>query len=96
MLNRDFDIARQPGIHVVEVEPIDLTIDLEGDVPARCRLDHGFDVERVRLALEDQTPGRVGEHVNPRTGQRSKQTIGHSLGIEAECGVDRRDHDIEL
>ena len=51
---------------------------------------------RYALALEDQAPRRVTDHVHPRAGDRAQQPVGHLRLVLIERRVHRRDDDVEL
>ena len=90
--------AAIPGelrVDVVQVQPIDLTVDFERHAPRRGRVDDRGDVERIRLALQDPAPGRVAEDVDMRVLERAQQPVGHLLVILIERGVHRGDDEIE-
>ena len=55
-----------PCHHVVEIEAIDRSVDLESDVLCPRRLDDALDVDLQRLAASDQPAGRMRENVDIR------------------------------
>jgi hypothetical protein len=63
---------------------------------AAAAAQHAVRVEPVRLALEDHPPRRVADHVDPRTGDRPQQAVGHLGLVLAERRMHRGDDDVEL
>ena len=79
----------------LKIEPIDLAVDLDGDAVPRRGVDDRFDVDRVRLALQDPPAGRMAEDVDVRVLDGAQQAVGHLLPILVERGVHRGDHEVE-
>ena len=71
-------IARQPGVNVVQVEPVHLTVDFQCDAELCGGVDDGVDVERVRIAFENEPSCRVAEHIDVRIRQRAQKAIASS------------------
>ena len=93
--DRHAAVARDPGVDVVQVEPIALTIDLERHAVA-CRGRHDrLDIQGIGLTLENEPPGRMAEDVHIRVFDRLKEPLGHLLPILIERLVHRRDDEVE-
>ncbi len=65
--------------------------------PARGRLlEHGIEIDAVRLAREQEPPRGMPDDSEIGVVHRGQQARGHFPGVEIEPGVDRRDHKVEL
>lgn len=89
-------LARQPGVGVVEIEPIDLAVDFERHAVARRSGRHAIHVDPDRFPLQQQAPRGMAEDVHPRRFQRPEHAIGHLRGVLAEMGMHGYHDQIEL
>jgi len=63
--NRDATIVRGTRVHVVEVEPVDLTVDFDRHTSGCRRGKDALGIEPVWLPLQYQPTCRMGEDVYP-------------------------------
>src|SRR5262245_41271460 len=62
----DAALASEPGVRIVQIEAIDLTVDLERHAVARRGVDDRVDVDGVRFALQDPSSGRMSQDIDRR------------------------------
>ena len=91
----DPELARPVQVHVVEVEPLRLGVELQGHVLLLGRLEHLIEVDVDRRALLELPARRVGEDVHGRMRQRLAHSPSHSRFRHVEAGVDGDQNDVE-
>ena len=84
------------NVAAVEVEPVRVGVDLDERAGLRRRLQHGFEVHGVTIALQQQPAGGVAQHRHERMADGSNDAIGHLLAAQAEVAMDARHHVIQL
>src|SRR5206468_493377 len=79
----------------VEIEPMRVGIQLDGDALLGGLLDHSLDVESIRFARQEQTAGGMRENREKRLVERSKHALRHRWPVHPEARVNRSDHEIK-
>ncbi len=77
-------VAGEPGVRVVQVAPVRLTVDFQGHAEARRLRDHGLHVESGGLTAEEHPSSRMSEDVDVRAFERAQYAIGHPIGLLRE------------
>src|SRR6266545_262764 len=88
-------LLREPARPVAQVEAFRHGVHLERDALLARHLEHGLQIELVRVAVPDAPAGRMAEHVDDARPQRPDEPVGHALARLREVRVDARDHPIE-
>ena len=68
-----------------QVPAVWLAVDLESDPGGGGGADHPDPVGGDRLPPENQTSGRVTDHVHPRTFDGTQEPVGHLSGLLVVC-----------
>src|SRR5215213_3873229 len=84
-------LARRARVHVREVEPVRLRVDLEEGPRLEGLLDHALDVDRGRRALVDLPVRDVADAVDVRVVHR-REHARRRIGVEPV--MDRRDNPV--
>src|SRR5215216_3164995 len=92
----DAAIASEPGVDIVQVEPFGLTVDFERYTEVGGGGDDPVHANSQWVPLQQPSPGRVSEHVHPRTFERAEHAIGDLFLTLRELRVHGDDHEIEL
>src|SRR5437763_621956 len=79
----------------IEIESTGIGVELHGGMDSSRLLDHGVYVDRVRLAGEQESTGRVRENSQKGIIEGAKHALGHRRAAHAESRVDRSDDEIE-
>ena len=83
------------GVHVVEIEPLRLGVDLEQNTRVGGGAGDPGHVDRIGIAAPQQPSRRVGEDAHVRMAQGPEDPFGHRLFSHVELGVHRDHHDVE-
>ncbi len=83
-------------VHVGEVAPVGVGVDLEHRAGARGRREHGVEVDRVGRAALDQPARGVSDRVDERMLDGGDHALGHRLLAHPEGRVHARDDPVEL
>ena len=70
-------------------------VDFDHRASGRGGVDDRIEIDRVAVASQEQPPGRVAEHRDPRVGGRHHKPLRHLVTRQVEIGVDACDHIIE-
>ena len=71
-------LLRGPCVHVTQVEPVGLAVDLEHGPGLERALDHALDVDVARRARADPAAGEVADAVDVRVLHRLEHTLGRA------------------
>src|SRR4051812_41482814 len=84
------------AIAPIEVQPMRISVEFYSHADLCCFLKYGFDVYRVWLAGQQQSPRRMRQNGEVRIIHRRENAVGHRVAFHAEARVDRTDDVIEL
>jgi hypothetical protein len=93
---RHAGLGGRARVHVVQVAPVGIRVDLEERACLHRLGDHGVQVQRVRLAALDQPSRRMADHVHERMLHRLQHPLCLLLLGQAERGVEACDDPVEL
>ena len=94
-LDRNAQLLCLPAVAPVEIEPMRIGVELNGD-PEVCRfLQNRLHIDRVRLARQEQSTGWMREDRKMGIVQRGQHPFRHRISIHAESRMDRPDHVVE-
>ena len=65
----------------IEVEPVRIGVELDASTYLACLLKHRVEVERVRVAREQETARRMGKYGKPRIVERAQHTLRHRRAV---------------
>ena len=88
-------IFRVVEVAPVEVEPVRIGVDLDGDAKLACAVDHRLQVGRVALAFQQDAPSRVAQNRAVGVLHRANQPLCLLLRRQVEEAVDRGHDEIE-
>jgi hypothetical protein len=80
----------------VEVEPVRVGVQLDGDPVGRRLFEHGVEVDRVRLARQQQAARGVGENREVRIVESTQRAAGHRLAVHGKARVNGADDEVEV
>jgi hypothetical protein len=87
-------ILAPPDIHVAQVQPLRLRVQLQRHVmPFRC-FQNLLQVNRIRFPPVDLPSGRMSKNMDRRVLQRPQDSLRHLLPRGAQIRMDRGDDDI--
>src|SRR5438067_12285962 len=80
----------------IEIEPVRIRIQLDGNAHVSRLLDHRVDVDRVRLTREKQTTSRMRQNGEKWIVEGVEHALRHRRTIHAEARMDRADHEVDM
>ncbi len=94
--NRDPHTDRTAHVHIGQVEPARVGVDLQGHTVFGGGLQYGVHIQVGPFAVGDQTSGGVPDDVHVRVADGVQQPGGHALAGLTQAGVQRSDHHIQF
>ena len=87
---------RRARVDGVQVQPFGAGVDLQPHAAPHGLRHHAVEIERERIALQQQAAGGMAQNPQVRAFQRAQQPVGHLRRFHVHVAVHAADHQVEL
>jgi hypothetical protein len=97
VFNRDFDadFSGAKDLHVVQVESVGLSVQLDSYVVCSCRIKDLFEIDRERLAFVDEPSGWMGQDIDSGIRESLEDSFGHVALVHVHFRMNGGDNHVQ-